>query len=170
MKRKTKIYILPSTHWDREWVLPFEKFRYKLVRMTDRLLDILENDPDYKCFHMDGQTILVDDYLQIRPENRERLAALLRSGRIMIGPFRDMLDCLIPSGEAITRNYRWGFRTADAGGRSRTAAGIPATYSGTMRRCRRFIGISASITVFCSGAGKGMKITNSSGKARAVRA
>ncbi len=109
MKEKTKIYILPSTHWDREWVLPFEKFRYKLVRMTDRLLDILENNPDYKCFHMDGQTILVDDYLQIRPENRERLAALLRSGRIMIGPFRDMLDCLIPSGEAITRNLQMGF-------------------------------------------------------------
>ena len=85
---KTKIYVLPSTHWDREWVLPFEKFRYKLVRMMDRLLDILEKNPAYKCFHMDGQTILIDDYLQIRPENRERVAALLRSGRIMIGPFR----------------------------------------------------------------------------------
>lgn len=105
---KTKIYVLPSTHWDREWVLPFEKFRYKLVRMMDRLLDILEKNPAYKCFHMDGQTILIDDYLQIRPENRERVAALLRSGRIMIGPFRDMLDCLIPSGEAITRNLQIG--------------------------------------------------------------
>ena len=105
---KTKIYVVPSTHWDREWILPFEKFRYKLVRTIDGLLDILENNPDYKYFHFDGQTTVISDYIEIRPENKERLLKLIREKRILIGPFRNMLDCLLPSGEAITRNLQSG--------------------------------------------------------------
>jgi len=107
---KTKIYVVPSTHWDREWILPFEKFRYKLVRTIDGLLDILENNPDYKYFHFDGQTTVISDYTEIRPENKERLLKLIREKRILIGPFRNMLDCLLPSGEAITRNLQSGLK------------------------------------------------------------
>lgn len=105
---KTKIFVIPSTHWDREWFLPFEKFRFKLVRLTDRLLDILENNENYKYFHFDGQTTVIDDYLEIRPENRERVISLIKQGRILVGPFRNMLDCLLLSGEAITRNLQKG--------------------------------------------------------------
>jgi alpha-mannosidase/mannosylglycerate hydrolase len=105
---KTKVFVIPSTHWDREWVLPFEQFRYKLVRLTDRLIDILENNKEYKYFHFDGQTTVIDDYLEIRPENKERIVSLMKEGRLLVGPFRNMLDCLLPSGEAITRNMQIG--------------------------------------------------------------
>ena len=41
-----KIYILQSSHWDREWYSPFQTFRYNLVEMLDQLVNILENDKD----------------------------------------------------------------------------------------------------------------------------
>ena len=63
--------VVSHTHWDREWYLPFEAFRARLVRMMDALLDLLDRDPEYKHFVLDGQTIPLDDYLEIRPERGE---------------------------------------------------------------------------------------------------
>ncbi|MDR1093231.1 MAG: hypothetical protein LBL66_03695 [Clostridiales bacterium] len=108
------IYILSSTHWDREWYSPFEHYRARLVRMIDNLIRILENDPAYKCFHFDGQTILIEDYLRIRPENRERLYALIRAGRIQIGPWYTMPDEFLISGEGLVRNLQKGFEICRA--------------------------------------------------------
>ena len=63
-RQRTQIHYVPSTHWDREWYLPFQGFRYKLVKVIDRLIEILEADPDYSCFVFDGQTVALDDYLE----------------------------------------------------------------------------------------------------------
>ena len=79
-------FVLSHFHWDREWYQSFEEYRFRLVRAVDELLSIMERDPDYKYFHMDGQTVVLEDYLQIRPENRARLEKLIRDGRIVIGP------------------------------------------------------------------------------------
>ena len=57
-----KIFYLNSTHWDREWYLPFQSFRYNLVEMVDDLIKTMENDPEYKLFCFDGQTVVLDDY------------------------------------------------------------------------------------------------------------
>jgi alpha-mannosidase len=56
--------VVSHTHWDREWYQPFEEFRARLVRMMDSLLDLLERDPEYRHFVLDGQTVPVDDYLR----------------------------------------------------------------------------------------------------------
>jgi len=79
--------VVPHTHWDREWYLPFQEFRARLVGMLDRLLDTLEADPTFTHFHLDGQTILLEDYLEIRPRARPRLARLARAGRLSVGPW-----------------------------------------------------------------------------------
>jgi alpha-mannosidase len=50
------VHIISHTHWDREWYLPFEKFHVRLVKLMDVLIDKLENESDYKSFHLDGQT------------------------------------------------------------------------------------------------------------------
>jgi len=52
------LVIVPHTHWDREWYQPFQEFRARLVRLTDRLLEILDHDPLFTHFHFDGQTIV----------------------------------------------------------------------------------------------------------------
>ena len=78
--------VVSHTNWDREWYLPFEAFRARLVRMMDALLDLLDRDPEYKHFVLDGQTIPLDDYLEIRPERRADIERLVKAGRLLIGP------------------------------------------------------------------------------------
>ena len=78
--------ITPETHWDREWYLPFQSYRAKLVLLFDRLLKILDNDPNYTNFTCDGQAIMIQDYLDVRPENEGKIRTYIHSGRI-INPF-----------------------------------------------------------------------------------
>ena len=68
-----RFYYFNSTHWDREWYLPFERFRIKLIELVLHLLDRLENDPEYGIFTFDGQTVWMEDVEEIRPDLRARL-------------------------------------------------------------------------------------------------
>ena len=73
MAEQLNIILVPHTHWDREWYQTFQQFRIRLVRAVDKLLDILDRDPDFSHFMLDGQTIVLDDYLEVRPEEEARL-------------------------------------------------------------------------------------------------
>ncbi len=78
---RRRVAIVPHTHWDREWYHPFQSFRLKLVRLIDDLLDLMEQDSSYRHFLLDGQLAMIDDYLEIRPQNEGRLRALAAAGR-----------------------------------------------------------------------------------------
>src|SRR5437660_1611138 len=93
----TTVYIVPHTHWDREWYATFETFRAQLVQLWDQLLTLTEADPDFR-FLMDGQTVVIDDYLEVRPEARGRLERAVRSGQIQVGPWYTLPD------EVLVRN------------------------------------------------------------------
>jgi len=110
------LVVVPHTHWDREWYRTHEDFRSRLVRLLDGLLDLLENDPAFRHFTLDGQTIVLDDYLAVRPGARDRIAALVRSGRLLIGPWFVLPDEWLVSGEALIRNLRRGLADAEAYG------------------------------------------------------
>ncbi|MDF2715099.1 MAG: alpha-mannosidase, partial [Paenibacillus sp.] len=97
-------HVISHTHWDREWYLPFETHRHLLVKLMDTLLDTLERDPEFRSFHLDGQTIILDDYLAIRPDRKERLSHYIREGRIAIGPWYVLQDEFLTSSEANVRN------------------------------------------------------------------
>lgn len=107
---KVKLYVVSHTHWDREWYQTFQQYRYRLIRMMDKLIQGLEEDQEYSAFHLDGQTIMLEDYLEIRPENRERLEELIRAGRIIIGPWYVMPDEFLVSGESLIQNLNIGER------------------------------------------------------------
>ncbi len=94
------LVVVSHTHWDREWYQPFEAFRARLVRMMDSLLDLLERDPEYKHFVLDGQTVPLDDYLEIRPDRRADIERLVRDGRLLIGPNYMLPDEFLIGGEA----------------------------------------------------------------------
>jgi hypothetical protein len=111
-KTKVEIHYVASTHWDREWYLPFQGFRYLLVKLVDQLIDLLEKDPEYKYFVFDGQSVALNDYLEVRPENRRRLESLIRAGRILVGPWYTMPDERILGGESLIRNLMRGYRDA----------------------------------------------------------
>ncbi len=108
--------IVSHTHWDREWYQPFEEFRLALVRVVDQLLAIMDADPDNRCFLLDGQTIVLEDYLEARPERREALAALVRAGRVQIGPWYVQPDEFLVSPEALVRNLLIGRAVGEAFG------------------------------------------------------
>jgi alpha-mannosidase len=112
-------HLIPHTHWDREWFLPRAAFHARLIAMFDDLLEGMAADPAFRTFLLDGQTVLVEDYLRARPEREGELKTLVKSGRLQIGPWYVLADELIPSGESLIRNLLLG--TADAerlGGRS----------------------------------------------------
>jgi len=104
------IYLFSGTHWDREWYQTFQGFRMRLVKMMDELIEILETRDDYGVFHFDGQTIVLEDYLEIRPENKERLEKLIKSGKLVIGPWYCMPDEMLISGESLIKNLQKGFK------------------------------------------------------------
>lgn len=112
MDTRQTAHIVSHTHWDREWYLPYEQHHIRLVRLVDSLLDKLDRDPDFKSFFFDGQTIIIEDYLQVRPENRERLARHIRAGRIGIGPWYILQDAFLTSPEANVRNLQLGHKDA----------------------------------------------------------
>ena len=112
-----RIAVVPHTHWDREWYEPFQTFRLKLVRLVDGLLDQLEADSSFSHFLLDGQLAVVDDYLEIRPENEGRLRDLAAAGRLSVGPWYILMDEFLVSGETIIRNLQAGVeRGATFGG------------------------------------------------------
>jgi len=107
-----QVHFISHTHWDREWYLTYEQFRLRLVGLIDRLLDLLESTPEFRFFHLDGQTIVLEDYLEIRPREEPRLRRLIADGRILIGPWYDMPDEFLVSGESLVRNLALGHRIA----------------------------------------------------------
>ncbi|MBX7245057.1 MAG: hypothetical protein K1X53_06140 [Candidatus Sumerlaeaceae bacterium] len=107
-KRPVIAYFCSHTHWDREWYGTFQEFRMRLVRLVDRLMDLLEDDPDFRCFNLDGQTVVLEDYLEVKPEQRGRLEKLIREGRIAVGPWYILPDEWLVSGEATVRNLLRG--------------------------------------------------------------
>ncbi|MEW4426351.1 alpha-mannosidase [Paenibacillus pabuli] len=128
-KSKTKrAHIISHTHWDREWYLPYEKHHMRLVQLVDSLLDELDEGADYKSFYLDGQTIIIDDYLQVRPEQKERLEKHIRNGRIVIGPWYILQDAFLTSGEANVRNMQVGHRDAKRYGTPSKIGYFPDTF------------------------------------------
>jgi hypothetical protein len=111
-----RVDVVPHTHWDREWYEPFQTFRLKLVRMVDGLLDQLEEDSSYSHFLLDGQLAVIDDYLEIRPENEERLRTLAAADRLDVGPWYILMDEFLVSGETIVRNLQTGIERGAAFG------------------------------------------------------
>ena len=109
-------HYIASTHWDREWYQPFQDYRMRLVQVMDGVLETLEADPRFAVFHADGQMIMIKDYLEIRPENRERIARLAQAGRLLLGPWYCLPDEMLVSGEALIRNLMVGHRAARAFG------------------------------------------------------
>ena len=108
MPRKKTVHIVPHSHWDREWYMPFEKHRYRLIKLMDSLIEKMEEDPEYKYYNLDGQMVLLDDYLQIKPYMWERLKKLINDGRIKVGPWYVLQDEYLISDEANVRNMLIG--------------------------------------------------------------
>ena len=111
------VAVVPHTHWDREWYVPFQTFRLRLVAVLDQVLDVLEADASFSHFLLDGQTVMVDDYLEVRPDAEGRIRALAAAGRLALGPWHTQPDEFLVSGETLVRDLQAGIaRSAELGG------------------------------------------------------
>jgi len=115
-----RLHYVLSTHWDREWYQTFQDYRYRLVHLLDRVLEGFASGELAGPFTTDGQAIILEDYLEVRPERREEVCQLAREGKLIIGPWYVMPDEFIVSGEALIRNLRLGRQIA------RTFGGAPS--------------------------------------------
>jgi len=104
---RVRCVLVSHFHWDREWYRTFEAYRGRLVDAVDQVLDLVAADPGYR-FVLDGQAILLEDYVAVRPERRDELARGLRTGRLAAGPWYVQPDVLLPSGESLVRNLTIG--------------------------------------------------------------
>lgn len=152
-----KAHMICHTHWDREWYLTREEFRTKLVRLIDGLLDIVETVPEYVSFMLDGQTIAIEDYLEIKPYNREKMLAALKSGKIICGPWYILPDELLVSGESHIRNYLMGTGVTAETGKKMETAYLPDSFGHPEQMPQIVEGLGMNTMVFWRGVSNEVK-------------
>ncbi len=107
------VHIIPHSHWDREWYMPFEYHRWHLIKLIDDCMELFEKDKEFKSFYLDGHTALVEDYLEIKPQNEEKIKEYVRTGRFAVGPWYILQDEFLTSSEANVRNLLVGMDLAE---------------------------------------------------------
>lgn len=147
-----KCIIVSHTHWDREWYRTFQTFRARLVDTIDRVLQLLESDAGFH-FLLDGQTIVLEDYLEIRPDRRAALEHGCRAGRIAIGPWYVQPDSLLPSGEAHVRNLLEGRRVGSVIGPVSRVAYTPDSFGHPAQFPQLFDGFGLGPFIYWRGNG-----------------
>ena len=126
---KKTAHIISHTHWDREWFLPFEQHRYYFIKLMNNLLDQFKKDGNaFQSFHLDGQTILLEDYFAVHPENREAVTKLIKEKKLHIGPWYVLQDAFLTSSEANVRNLQIGLHDAKAYGHVSKLGYFPDTF------------------------------------------
>lgn len=106
-----KIIAYLHTHWDREWYRTFEEFRFRFIEVFDDIVKKLENE-EFGQFYLDGQTILIDDLLEIYPDKKDLIEKLIAQKKIVIGPWYTLADEFLVSGESLIRNLLIGIKQA----------------------------------------------------------
>jgi alpha-mannosidase len=148
------MHVVSHTHWDREWYLPFQRFRIRLVDLMDHLLEIFERDPDYKYFNLDGQTIILEDYLEIKPERKPIIEELVRQGRLLVGPWYVLNDEFLVSGESTIRSLLIGHRIASEFGAVMKVGYLPDQFGNISQMPQILQGFGIDNAVF----GRGLQI------------
>ena len=124
------VHVVPHTHWDREWYLPFAVYRRRLVSLMDDLLGRLEVEPGLR-FHLDGQMALIDDYLELRPDRLPAIRQAAEAGRISLGPWYTLPDEHLVSGESLFRNLEMGLARVARLGRPMLVGYVPDQFGHT---------------------------------------
>lgn len=128
MKESKKIFVVLSSHLDREWYFTFEKFRVMISQIINRVIELIDNRDIMIPFLLDGQMIVLDDYLDIYPEKEAIIKRLISEGKLIIGPWYVQPDELLIEGESLIRNLRLGFDKAKPFGKLMKIAYLPDSF------------------------------------------
>src|SRR5204863_3850517 len=95
----------------------------RLVEMMDGLLALAA--AGFPHFQLDGQTAVLDDYLERRPTRADELAERVRTGQLSAGPWVAQMDEFLTSGESHIRNLEFGLERARELGRTLEVGYMP---------------------------------------------
>lgn len=123
-----QVHIVPHMHWDREWYFSAEESKLLLINNMEEIFERLENDPHYPTYTMDGQTSILEDYLAMMPQNKERLKKLVQDGRLIIGPWYTQTDEMVVGGESIVRNLLYGYKDCQEFGECMNIGYLPDSF------------------------------------------
>ncbi|MDF7672502.1 glycoside hydrolase family 38 C-terminal domain-containing protein [Lactobacillus sp. ESL0701] len=104
-----KAYLVNHTHWDREWYFSIMDEQVLGEQLFTEVLDELEKNHEAN-FCLDGQVSIVDEYVAIHPEAKQRINKLVDEGRLFVGPWYTQTDALMPQAESIIRNLVIGIK------------------------------------------------------------
>lgn len=141
---KTKVHVIPHSHWDREWYFTSSRSTIYLVKHLKEVIETLEAKDDYHFYLMDAQSSLIEDYLRYCPEDKTRLEKLIAEKRLITGPWYTQTDQLVISQESIVRNLLYGTRIAREMGHSMAVGYVPDAFGqgGNMSQIYKEFGIS----------------------------
>jgi bifunctional DNA-binding transcriptional regulator/antitoxin component of YhaV-PrlF toxin-antitoxin module len=127
MAEPFKVYVYTHTHWDREWYRSFQEYRFRLIEVVDDILDQLDSG-SLDCFTLDGQAIVLEDYLDVKPENKDRLIRHIKEGRLEAGPWYVLPDEFLVSGESLIMNLYLGHRLTEKYGKTTRTGYLPDSF------------------------------------------
>ena len=151
MAARHVIHVISNTHWDREWLFPFQETRMMLVDFLDGLLNVLETQPEYRAFVLDSQTVPLEDYLEVRPENRARVVKAVTDGRLLVGPWYTCPEGFEVNGESLVRNLLTGHRVAKSFGGVMKVGHTPFSYGQNSQMPQIYAGFGIDTILFYHG-------------------
>ena len=146
-----EMHVICNTHWDREWLYDFQDTRMFLVEFMDKLIDIFDKEPGYKHYLMDSQVIPVEDYLEVRPEMREKVEKYIREDRLQVGPWYTLPEEFNVSGESIVRNLQIGHRISEGYGKVTKTGYSPFSYGQNSQMAQIYRGFDIDTILFYHG-------------------
>ncbi len=144
-------HVISNTHWDREWRYPFQRNRHMLVDMIDQVLDILIKEPEYRAFHLDSQTIVLNDYLEVKPHKREIIDQLIKEKRLLVGPWYILPEEFQVGGENLIRNLLIGHKIAKSHGRVSKVGYSPFSWGQISQLPQIYAGFGINLIMFYRG-------------------
>ncbi|MCM3718181.1 mannosylglycerate hydrolase [Fictibacillus phosphorivorans] len=146
-----KVHIVPHMHWDREWYFSTEESRILLVNNMEEIMEMLENNPDYPYYVLDGQTSILEDYFAVKPENKERVKKLVQEGRLIIGPWYTQTDEMVVGAESIVRNLLYGIKDSEEYGDFMRIGYLPDSFGQSAQMPMIYNGFDISYSIFWRG-------------------
>ncbi|WP_436374045.1 mannosylglycerate hydrolase [Cytobacillus sp. BC1816] len=146
-----KVHIVPHMHWDREWYFSTEESRILLVNNMEEIMEMLETNPDYPYYVLDGQTSILEDYFAVKPENKERVRKLVQAGKLIIGPWYTQTDEMVVGGESIVRNLLYGLKDSEEFGSPMKIGYLPDSFGQSSQMPQILNGFDIKYSIFWRG-------------------
>ncbi len=150
MKNKI-VSLVAHTHWDREWYFTLNDSALLSIYNFEKILDLLENNKNFPSFSLDGQTSIIEDVLEYKPEFKDRIIKLVNERRLFIGPWYTQTDSFYVDGESYIRNLYFGIKKANELGGTMKVGYLPDTFGHNIQTPLIFKGFDIDNVIFWRG-------------------